>query len=90
MRFLYIIEYAQVWEFYQPMKTFLNDLPFEWGFILTKKLYFPCLSDSENMSSLVKKTYKTENFAIRSKSFHRSCTQSRVFLKVCVQSTLGA
>ena len=62
MRFLYIIEYAQVWEFYQPMKTFLNDLPFEWGFILTKKLYFPCLSDLENMSSLVKKNLQNWKF----------------------------
>ena len=72
------------------IKTLLNDLPFEWGFIVTQQLYFPRLSDSENMSWLVKKTYKTENCAIRSKSFRMSCTQSRVFLKVCVQSTLGA
>ena len=37
------------------IKTLLNDLPCEWGFILTQQLYFPRLSDSENMSWLVKK-----------------------------------
>ena len=37
------------------IETLLNDLPFEWGFILTQQLYFPRLSDSENMSWLVKK-----------------------------------
>ena len=40
------------------IKTLLNDLPFEWGFILTQQLYFPRLSDSENMSTCWKKPTK--------------------------------